>query len=106
VAKLYRLPGAKGNIGLISPVSAHFCGECNRLRLTADGKLKPCLHAADEYSIKGLDFDGVKAVFEKAGIVMWECRNCGHLVTGTKAPEVCPVCNHPQAFFEVRKENY
>jgi ferredoxin hydrogenase len=46
------------------------------------------------------------AVFEKAGIVMWECRNCGHLVTGTKAPEVCPVCNHPQAFFEVRKENY
>ena len=48
VAKLYRLPGAKGNIGLISPVSAHFCGECNRLRRTADGKLKPCLHAADE----------------------------------------------------------
>ena len=66
VAKLYRLPGAKGNIGLISPVSAHFCGECNRLRLTADGKLKPCLHAADEYSIKGLDFDGMKAVFEQA----------------------------------------
>ncbi|MBQ3193183.1 MAG: GTP 3',8-cyclase MoaA [Oscillospiraceae bacterium] len=66
VAKLYRLPGAKGNIGLISPVSAHFCGECNRMRLTADGKLKPCLHAADEYSIKGLDFDGMKAVIEKA----------------------------------------
>ena len=66
VAKLYRLPGAKGNIGLISPVSAHFCGECNRLRLTADGKLKPCLHAVDEYSIKGLDYAGTKAVFEKA----------------------------------------
>ena len=66
VAKLYRLPGAKGNIGLISPVSAHFCGECNRLRLTADGKLKPCLHAPDEYSIKGLDKEGMKAVFEKA----------------------------------------
>ena len=65
VAKLYRLPGAKGNIGLISPVSAHFCGECNRLRLTADGKLKPCLHAPDEYSIKGLDFDGMKAVMEQ-----------------------------------------
>ena len=48
VAKLYRLPGALGNIGLISPVSAHFCGKCNRLRLTADGKLKPCLHVADE----------------------------------------------------------
>ena len=66
VAKLYRLPGAKGNIGLISPVSAHFCGDCNRIRLTADGKLKPCLHAADEYSVKGLDKDGMKAVFEQA----------------------------------------
>ena len=66
VAKLYRLPGAKGNIGLISPISAHFCGECNRLRLTADGKLKPCLHSADEYSIKGLDKEAMKAVFEQA----------------------------------------
>ena len=66
VAKLYRLPGAKGNIGLISPISAHFCGDCNRIRLTADGKLKPCLHSGDEYSIKGLDRDGMKAVFEQA----------------------------------------
>ena len=66
VAKLYRLPGAKGNIGLISPINAHFCGECNRLRLTADGKLKPCLHSADEYSIKGLDKAGIQAVFEQA----------------------------------------
>ena len=59
VAKLYRLPGAQGNIGLISPVSAHFCGACNRIRLTADGKLKPCLHSGDEYSLKGKDFDGM-----------------------------------------------
>ena len=66
VAKLYRLPGAKGNIGLISPISAHFCSECNRIRLTADGKLKPCLHSADEYSIKGLDKAGMQAVFEQA----------------------------------------
>lgn len=66
VAKLYRLPDAKGNIGLISPVSAHFCGSCNRIRLTADGKLKPCLHSADEYSLKGLDFDGMKKVLEEA----------------------------------------
>ena len=66
VAKLYRLPGAKGNIGLISPISAHFCGDCNRIRLTADGKPKPCLHAADEYSIKGLDKNGMKAVFKQA----------------------------------------
>ena len=47
-----------------------------------------------------------KAVFEKSGVTMWECRNCGHLVVGTKAPDACPVCNHPQAYFEVRKENY
>jgi len=66
VAKLYRLPGAKGNIGLISPINAHFCSECNRLRLTADGKLKPCLHSADEYSIKGLNREEMKAVFEQA----------------------------------------
>ena len=45
-------------------------------------------------------------VFRKSGVVMWECRNCGHVVVGTSAPEVCPVCNHPQAYFEVRKENY
>ena len=47
-----------------------------------------------------------KQVFEKSGVQVWECRNCGHIVVGTQAPEVCPVCNHPQAFFEVRKENY
>ncbi len=48
----------------------------------------------------------MQAVFEKAEETMWECRNCGHLVMGKKAPEVCPVCKHPQAYFEVRKENY
>ncbi|MGN0807842.1 MAG: rubrerythrin family protein [Candidatus Coproplasma sp.] len=47
-----------------------------------------------------------KQVFEKAGVTIWECRNCGHIVVGTAAPEVCPVCNHPQSYFEVRKENY
>ena len=66
VAKLYCLPGAKGNIGLISPINAHFCGDCNRLRLTADGKLKPCLHSNDEYSIKGLDPEGIKRVMQEA----------------------------------------
>ena len=45
-------------------------------------------------------------VFKKSGVTMWECRNCGHVVVGLEAPEVCPVCNHPQAFFEVRQENY
>jgi len=45
-------------------------------------------------------------VFEKGSVKVWECRNCGHLVVGTKAPEVCPVCSHPQSYFEVREENY
>lgn len=45
-------------------------------------------------------------VFEKSEVKVWECRNCGHLVVGTKAPETCPTCNHPQSFFEVREENY
>ncbi len=45
-------------------------------------------------------------VFEKAGIVVWECRNCGHLYIGTKAPAVCPVCLHPQSYFELKEENY
>ena len=54
VARLYRLPGAKGCVGLISPLSQHFCARCNRIRLTADGKLKPCLHSTEEISIKGL----------------------------------------------------
>ena len=45
-------------------------------------------------------------VFEKSEVKVWECRNCGHLVVGTKAPEVCPVCNHAQAYFEVHAENY
>lgn len=66
VARLYRLPGALGNIGLISPVSAHFCRDCNRIRLTADGKLKPCLHSGDEYSLKGLDYDGMAAELKRA----------------------------------------
>ncbi len=62
VARLYRLPGALGNVGLISPVNAHFCAGCNRIRLTADGKLKPCLHSAEEYSIKGLSKEQMREV--------------------------------------------
>ncbi len=48
----------------------------------------------------------MQAVFAKSEETMWECRNCGHLVMGKKAPEICPVCVHPQSFFEVRAENY
>ena len=45
-------------------------------------------------------------VFEKSEVKIWECRNCGHIVVGTKAPEVCPTCDHPQSYFEVHAENY
>ena len=47
-----------------------------------------------------------KEVFAKSEVKVWECRNCGHIVVGTKAPEVCPVCNHPQAYFEINQQNY
>ena len=47
-----------------------------------------------------------KKVFTKDGEVYWQCRNCGHIYKGKKAPEVCPVCDHPQSFFEVRNENF
>ena len=46
------------------------------------------------------------AVFEKSEVKVWECRNCGHIIVGTKAPLACPTCAHPQSYFEVRKENY
>ena len=46
------------------------------------------------------------AVFEKSEVKVWECRNCGHIIVGTKAPEVCPTCSHPQSYFEVHAENY
>jgi len=54
VSKLYRKPGSKGSVGLISPISNHFCPECNKVRVTADGKLKPCLHSAEEINLRGL----------------------------------------------------
>ena len=62
--------------------------------------------AHEERYLKLLKNIEMQKVFEKSEITMWECRNCGHLVIGKKAPEVCPVCNHPQSYFEVREENY
>lgn len=47
-----------------------------------------------------------KEVFEKSGVQVWECRNCGHIAVGTAAPEVCPTCFHPQSYFEIKKDNY
>ena len=48
----------------------------------------------------------MKEVFEKSEVQIWECRNCGHIVVGMKAPELCPVCKHPQAYFQIKKNNY
>ena len=48
----------------------------------------------------------MKEVFERSEVQIWECRNCGHIVVGMKAPELCPVCKHPRAYFQIRKENY
>ena len=48
----------------------------------------------------------MQKVFEKSEVKVWECRNCGHIIVGTKAPEVCPVCTHPQSYFEINAENY
>ena len=48
----------------------------------------------------------IQEVFRKSEVKVWECRNCGHIVVGTAAPELCPVCAHPQAYFEVHAENY
>ena len=60
----------------------------------------------EERYLKLLSNVEMQKVFEKSEEVMWQCRNCGHLVVGKKAPQVCPVCNHPQSYFEVRSENY
>ncbi len=66
VARLYQIPGAPGRVGLIRPISCEFCEGCNKIRLTADGKIKPCLHSSQEVPIKGLAGEEMKAALEKA----------------------------------------
>ncbi|MDD6024202.1 MAG: GTP 3',8-cyclase MoaA [Oscillospiraceae bacterium] len=61
VARLYQLPDGIGRVGLISPLSRHFCNTCNRLRLTSEGKLKPCLHSSNEIPLRGLHGEDLKA---------------------------------------------
>lgn len=67
VARRYRLPGAAGTVGLISPLSHDFCGVCRRIRVTADGKLKGCLHSAEELPLRGLHGEALEAAI-RAGI--------------------------------------
>lgn len=65
VAKIYKIKGQNGKIGLISPISCSFCSDCNRIRLTSDGKLKPCLHSKDEINLKGLSGEELEEVFKR-----------------------------------------
>lgn len=65
VAKIYKIKGQRGRIGLISPISCSFCEDCNRIRLTSDGKLKPCLHSRDEINLKGLSGEELEEVFKR-----------------------------------------
>jgi len=66
VSKLYKFPDALGTVGLISPISSHFCPTCNRIRITADGILKPCLHSAEEINLRGLHGDALENVIKDA----------------------------------------
>jgi len=66
VSKQYMLPGGLGSVGLISPVSSHFCPACNRIRVTPDGKLKPCLHSAEEINLRGLQGSELESVIRNA----------------------------------------
>ena len=66
VAQLYKLPGGKGTVGLISPISSHFCPTCNRIRVASDGKLKPCLHSSEEINLRGLNGKALEDVIASA----------------------------------------
>ena len=80
VARRYRLPGAVGTVGLISPVSHDFCGQCSRIRVTADGRLKGCLHSAEEPSLRGLHGEALEAAIRR-GILQKPRRH--HLAEGS-----------------------
>lgn len=83
VARRYRLPGGLGTVGLISPLSHDFCDECRRIRVTADGKLKGCLHAAEELPLRGLHGEALKAAIGR-GILQKPLRH--HLESGSSTP--------------------
>lgn len=78
-----------------------FTALANKFRMVAEIE-----KTHEERYLKLLHNVEMQQVFEKAEETMWKCRNCGHLVIGKKAPQVCPVCAHPQSYFEVRAENY
>ena len=77
------------------------------LELAAQFRAVAAIEKAHEARYRAL-LHNVEAqeVFAKSEVKVWECRNCGHIIVGMKAPEVCPVCKHPQSYFEIRKDNY
>ena len=85
VARTYRRKGYKGTVGLINPISSHFCGECNRIRITSDGILKPCLHSGDEILLKGLHGEELYERM-KNGILMKPSSH--HLSSGEKSDSI------------------
>ena len=78
------------------------------LKAAADGENYEWTDMYDEFAktAKEEGFDRLAFLFEAGSVKIWKCRNCGHIVVGTSAPEVCPVCNHPRSFFEIKAENY
>ena len=84
VAKIYKIKGQKGRIGLISRISCSFCEDCNRIRLTSDGKLKPCLHSKDEINLKGLSGEELEEVFKRG---IYEKPEKHHLEDGKSESE-------------------
>ena len=74
VARLYALPGGQGRVGVISPVSRHFCGSCNRLRLTSEGMLRPCLHDAGQVNVRGKHGKDLEEAFRQAVLAKPACR--------------------------------
>ena len=86
---------------LAKTLSEGFAEIARKFRMVADIE-----KSHEERYLKLLENVEMQKVFEKSEEVMWVCRNCGHLVIGKKAPQVCPVCAHPQSFFEVKASNY
>ncbi len=82
VAQLYQLPDGKGTVGLIRPLSCSFCADCNRLRITADGKVKVCLHSAEECSLKGCTAEQMEEILRSALANKWQAHQLNS--TGTK----------------------
>ena len=78
-------------------------GSVIHVKRPSDDKLHCALHGMTRALLHNIE---TAEVFAKSEVKVWECRNCGHIVVGTSAPEVCPACNHPQAYFEISADNY